>query len=281
MYGKQQQLRRARPLLGTLVDLHISFPDSVDGLALIESGFAAITRIHQLMSFHEADSDLSRLNQAPPDTPVTLQADTLAVLDIALAIQQASEGLFDIRAGEYLVRSGLLPGHAVGTLTAPSGPCVGRKDHSAWRTSPHRLDLGGIAKGYAVDCALATLLGGGATEVLINAGGDMAHAGSQPVQIQLRDPASPGRIMHPISLYNRAMASSAVGRLQPRQHDLPPSIVHPVAGDASPKHGSGVTIMAPRCVHADALTKIVLLSRNPHHPALSVFSARTEYSHFV
>ncbi|KAF7961315.1 hypothetical protein AWV80_34880 [Cupriavidus sp. UYMU48A] len=55
-----------------------------------------------------------------------------------------------------------------------------------------RFDLGGIAKGYAVDCAIDAMLplmgGEGAQLALVNAGGDMRHAGIEPVQVALREP---------------------------------------------------------------------------------------------
>ncbi len=71
------------------------------------------------------------------------------------------------------------------------------------------LDLGGIAKGYAVDRAIALLVERGVRSALVNAGGDLRHVGSESVTIRLRDPADPARLVAAIDIRDAALASSA------------------------------------------------------------------------
>ena len=71
-------IRRCRPLLGTLVEI------TGDRIEHLEAGFAAIERVHGLMSAHLPDSELSRLNRDGARAPVPLSAWTAAVLARAL-----------------------------------------------------------------------------------------------------------------------------------------------------------------------------------------------------
>ena len=61
-------MRRAKPLLGTFVEIAVAGAD--DGEAAVEAAFAAVARVHRLMSFHAPDSDLSRLNREAASRPV-------------------------------------------------------------------------------------------------------------------------------------------------------------------------------------------------------------------
>ena len=68
----RQLLRRAQPWLGTLVDVGIVMPasaaasDDAAGSKAIDAAFAAVALVHRLMSFHEADSDVTAINRLQP-----------------------------------------------------------------------------------------------------------------------------------------------------------------------------------------------------------------------
>src|SRR5690606_6452766 len=105
---------------------------------------------------------------------------TFAVLRGAKEVSERSDGLFDITAGARLVTWGFLP--------APVGAPV-PDDTASWRDivledenrvrfqKPLWIDLGGIAKGYAVDRALAAMGLGKDIQVCVNAGGDLRVSG--------------------------------------------------------------------------------------------------------
>src|SRR5262249_15606136 len=121
-----------------------------------------------------------------------------------------------------------------------------------------RIDLGGIAKGFAVDRAVAALRACGVPRGLVNAGGDVAAFGVEPYTVDVRDPRPPGRILLPVQILGEAIASSgdAVDRAA---GGASMAIVDPGSGrPVAAVHGASVR--APSCVIADALTKLVVLA---------------------
>jgi len=254
--------RRARPLLGTLVEIEAR---GADAARAVDAGFAAVARVQRLMSRFEADSDIGRLNAAPPGVPVTVDADTLAVLRLAAELECASGGAFRSARG----------GAGVGM----DGPAWTIDGDAVCKHAPLLFDLGGIAKGHAVDCAIDAMLaipGPAPMLALVNAGGDMRHAGTEPVRVALRDPSAPARTAMVWTLHNAALASSAAGGLTPAPdtRDAPPRI-HASHGAAPLPSQAGASVLAPTCMLADALTKVVLLCHDPAHPLLARHGART------
>jgi len=269
------ELRRARPLLGTIVEMRVEGLAQPSALAAIEAAFAEVADVHRLMSFHEAGSELSRLNREAAHTAVEVDARTFEVLQTALSIAAASDGRFDPCVAARLVEWNFLP--------APRH--AGAPDPAAdWRdielTAPSRvrflrplwIDLGGIAKGYAVDRALAILRAAGARSGSVNAGGDLRRFGPHRENVQLR--LAGGRAGEPVvELGDAAMASSA-GRVASRRVDGRWRGVHldgrrrrSVAARRS------VSVVASSCMVADALTKVVLADRRVGRRLLQQYDA--------
>ena len=152
----QQRARRAQPWLGTLVDI-AAHADSERVLAEgVNAAFVAIARVHRGLGSHDAESELTRVNRRAALAKQTISTDLREVLSCALAFAACSEGAFDPTVGTELVALGLLP------------PLVRHARGATWRDvvldeagvlfkRPLVLDFGGIAKGYAVDCAIAAL----------------------------------------------------------------------------------------------------------------------------
>src|SRR5689334_21177495 len=101
-----QPIRRAQPLLGTQVAISVRGVGAKAAHAAIDRGFAAVARIHRLMSFHEAHSDLSRLNSAAAGQPALVHADTYSVLGRAQELSARSDGAFDVTVAGRLVAAG-------------------------------------------------------------------------------------------------------------------------------------------------------------------------------
>ena len=121
-----------------------------------------------------------------------------------------------------------------------------------------RIDLGGIAKGFAVDRAVEALHRCGITDGLVNAGGDLRVFGPRSHLIDIRNPRQPERTLFRVALANGALASSA-GRFNPMRsrEALASAVIDPAtAMPAQPV--SGATVCAPSCMLADALTKVVM-----------------------
>ena len=244
-------IRRARPLLGTFVEIAVAGQTFDAAEAAVEAAFSAVATVHRLMSFHEPDSDVSRLNRGAASGPVRVHDWTCQVLEAARDLRRRSEGMFDISVAPALQRLGLLPGgHDRIQLLAENR--VRFADPSV------KIDLGGIAKGFAVDRAVEALLGQGIAEGLVNAGGDLRVFGPRSHAVDIRDPRQPDRALYRVALRDAALASSA-GRFDPTcsRHALDSGVIDPAT--AMPVRSIiGATVCAPSCVIADALTKVVM-----------------------
>jgi thiamine biosynthesis lipoprotein len=141
-------------------------------------------------------------------------------------------------------------------------------------TSPGRnaIDLGGIAKGFAVDRAVATLRACGVPQGLVNAGGDVAVFGSEAVAVHVRDPRHLGRTLLRLEIRDEAIASSASAFDRSSDTLGMAMIIDPGARrPATAIHGA--TVRAPLCALADALTKLVILAGQSAETLLAKYDA--------
>jgi len=102
--------RRAKPLLGTFVEITASGARKTDLNAGIDAAFDAVAKVHRLMSFHEPNSDVTRLNQFASQYPVSIDSWTYEVLRTAIDLNFRSRGAFDITVAPVLQGLGWLPG---------------------------------------------------------------------------------------------------------------------------------------------------------------------------
>lgn len=251
--------RRARPLLGTLVEIGAEGASAARVDTALERAFGAVEHVHALMSYHDPASDVSRINRAGADT-LAVHPHTWAVLALAREIAQVSDGRFDVSVAPELVRHGYLP---------RAGASRAHADDASWRdiellpggrvrlARPLQLDLGGIAKGYAVDCAIAALREPGIESGRVNAGGDLRRFGGATEPVHVRHPLAPTRLLPLCRLDEGALATSATyySARRVRGRDVSPLI------DGTSRHpcapGRSVSVAAERCAVADALTKVV------------------------
>jgi thiamine biosynthesis lipoprotein len=254
------EIQRARPLLGTLVVVRVSHGCKAAGQAAASAAFAALAEVQSALSFHDPRSELSRLNREAHRVPVVVGEHTAAVLRMALELAAASDGAFDPCVGGRLVQTGHLP-RPVATPT-PDGAATFRdiQIDAADRVRlarPLWLDFGGIAKGYAVDRAIDVLQSSGAHAGVVNAGGDLRVFGARAEAIALRLPQAPYRAVPALSLQNRALATSG-GYFSLRESEGPvTALIHPRTR-APLGINRSVSVIAPTCAVADALTKVVM-----------------------
>jgi thiamine biosynthesis lipoprotein len=245
-------IQRAQPWLGTLVDIAASDPDQDALSAAIDRAFARVAAIHAVMGFHDAASELSQVNRNATHDWVPLSADLARVLAAACEFAHASDGAFDPSIAPWLVASGQLPHHdGCANYASPDWHAIELDGDRVRFTQPLLLDLGGIAKGYAVDAALAVLLEAGLTHARVNAGGDLARFGDTAAPVQVRHPLYPTQMLQLAELQNGAVATSA-GYYQ----NCASPLRHPGNGAELCRHDS-ISVFAPDCMTADALTKIV------------------------
>jgi thiamine biosynthesis lipoprotein len=242
-------MRRCRPLLGTFVE--------IEGDHGIDEGFAAIERVHRLMSAHEPASDVSRINRFAHLGPVAVDPWTARVIERALFWSKLSAGPFDIvRAGKSAVEGGRIPRHADQPVPEASHwTWIEIQGASVRLLKAGCIDLGGIAKGFAVDQAVAAMREAGATRGLVNAGGDLAAFGDEPWPVAVADPISRRPVVE-LDVCNGAIATSAL--VDGSSEHLPPR-----------GRWESVTVRAARCIDADALTKMVWTAPSDLHELLA------------
>src|SRR5260221_8286095 len=134
-------IRRARPLLGTFVEIAVDGQTFDAAEAAVEAAFAAIATVHRLMSFHEADSDVSRLNRGAALGGVRVHDWTYQVLEAARDLHRRSGGMFDISVAPALQRLALLPGG--NNRIQPLAENRFRFSHP-----PLKINLRGLPKGF-------------------------------------------------------------------------------------------------------------------------------------
>jgi len=228
---------RARPALGTLVEFRVEGLDGTAAARAVDAAFAEVLTVHRLMSFHEPHSDLALLHRAPAGTAVRVNARTHEVLHWSLRIAAASHGCFDPTIAAAQVAAGRLPQPASACAPDPDGNWRDIELLGGERVRLRRplwIDLGGIAKGYAVDRAIDVLRAHGAAQACVNAGGDLRVFGPRVERVHVRDAG--GGCAAVLEVANGAVASSS-------------------GADARSLTAS---VVAARCIVADALTKVVL-----------------------
>ena len=177
-----------RIVLGTLVEIKLYVePARVD--SLMDLAYAEIARIDSLMSHYSTTSELYQINQGVADTAVACSAEMAQVLGRSLHLGQLAEGAFDITLGT-LTKLWNFPDAERVPAAAEIVAALGTRRHLAleWKagqpyvrlSSDARLDLGGVAKGFAVDRAAAQLQQMGVACGLIEAGGDIYFWGTKP-----------------------------------------------------------------------------------------------------
>ncbi len=263
---------RCKPLLGTFVEIRAE-SEEPSSIAL-DAAFLAIEQVQSLMSFHTPESELSQINARSYLEPVRVHPWVAEVLTIAKEIHLQSQGIFNCGIGHRLVEAGLLPRHF-----NPSNHSFGGIEHLLFieptlvrSPLPLCLDLGGIAKGYAVDKAVEALVSQGLQTGSVNAGGDMRVFGNHAQEIQIRHPSNPQELIQIGSMKVGALATSGL-YFAKRDADAKSFMVNPL----SQKHiefSESYSVIASECVYADALTKVVSISGNVQHPCLSHFSAQ-------
>ncbi|ADQ84288.1 FAD:protein FMN transferase [Methylovorus sp. MP688] len=261
--------KRATIALGTIVEVSLWLEPGTDPSPLFETAYQAIRQVHALMSVHDDHSDLGRYRLASDGEPITIHAHTLQVLEFAETLWSLSDGMFDVCIGDVLARAAYLPEEWVSTVPQDFSPrqpleITSHEDGTASlkKQANTLIDLGGIAKGYAVDLAIEALQAMGVPSALINAGGDMRIYGTTEAPIHRRQ----HQMYVPLGyLHNQALATSG----QPSNRDtaldqLP--IVDPNTRQCLPALAHPISIVANTAMAADALTKLAWL--NALNPAL-------------
>lgn len=183
-----------RASMGTTFRIVLYAGDEGLARSAAEAGFDRIQELDRRLSDWKSDSELSRLcaeSDAGPSGPIPVSRDLFTVLDHAARTSRLTDGAFDVSVGPYVrlwrrsLRQGELPSPE---RLAQARASVGHQrvvldpdSRTVTLTAASmRLDLGGIAKGYALDQALAVLADHGVSRALVDGGGDVALGAPPP-----------------------------------------------------------------------------------------------------
>ena len=264
------RVRQTRTQMGTLVTITAVHPEAEAARAMVADTFDEIERLEGLLSRHRAGTPVWRLNEtgvvrAPP-------REVLEVVRTGLDYSTLTGGAFDMTIAPLL---NLYNSSFSATGAAPPREEVRRalalvgfqhvqvSDREiAFEKPGMAVTLDGIAKGFIVDRAVEVLRRHGATRVLVDAGGDMASAGESlggdPWRIGLQDPRVASGTVGVLQLRGESVATSG-DYMQYLTADMSlHHILDPRTG-WSPTHTSGVSVVAPSAMAADALSTATLV----------------------
>ncbi len=233
-----------------------------------------IFRIESRYSRYREDSVLSIINQAASQGgSLTVDDETLALLNYADTCYQQSDGLFDITSGVlrevWDFKSQNIPTEQQIKAVLPriGWEKISIENNILSFTIPGmQLDFGGIGKEYAVDRAATVCLQQGIEYGLVDLGGDIKiigpHANGKPWSVGIRHPRKSGQLMASIDVSKGALASSGdyerciIINGERYSHILNPKTGWPVRGL------SAITVIAEQCVIAGSLTTICMLKQS-------------------
>jgi thiamine biosynthesis lipoprotein len=258
-------------IMGTRCAVEFWSETGTDADAVAAAAFDEMRRIDRLMSTYKAESELSRLNAAAARRPFVISRELFGLLRESLAYSRLSNGAFDVtyasvgylydfRAHERPDRTAMqraLPGIDYRRLR------LDERRRSVYFERPGmRVDLGGIAKGYAVDRATELLLARGIRRAMVNAGGDTRIVGDRfgkPWVVGIRDPDHREKVVLRLPLSDTAISTSGDYERYfddggTRYHH----IIDPKSGDSARLLRSA-TILGPTALRTDALSTAIFV----------------------
>ncbi|HEY7740340.1 MAG TPA: FAD:protein FMN transferase [Steroidobacteraceae bacterium] len=258
---------REAAIMGTRIAVEAWHEDAAAAEAAIDAVLAEMRRIDELMSHYRPESQLSRVNREAAAGPVRVDPELAQLVARSLEFSELTGGAFDIsyasvgylydyrdhrRPTEQQIRDAL-PGVSWRHIEVDLAASTVR-----FRRPGMRIDLGGIAKGHAVDRSIALLRARGIAHATVTAGGDSFVLGDRrgrPWVVGIRHPDDPGRVIARIPLADAAISTS--GDYE-RYFDEGGVRYHHIINPKTGRSATGVrsvTIIAPTSTLAEGLTK--------------------------
>ena len=233
--------------------------------------FAEIERIHHKFSFHDPLSELSCINHAllkQPNIFHNISKELTELIQFSINLSRQTNGLYDLTVAKDLVIGNQLPNH----LSLDHEAKYGRSDSLEIKgltlktALPTCIDLGGIAKGFAVDRALSLLPCD--LNITINAGGDLMMNVWENKYVEIKYGRG-NSTAKKFKMKNKALATTGNyfdGRMS--------AIVHPFNNKLL-SFGGSISVFSSSTMIADALTKAILLvPKCEIKPLLTCFEAQ-------
>lgn len=258
-------------IMGTRISVEVELDEPAQALRCMAQVFSEMRRIDALMSPYKPDSELARLNREAASQAVVVSRELFDLIRRAQAVSELSGGAFDITFASagflYDYRQHRHP-DAVQLQQAVTAidyhylqldPATRR---IRFRHAGVKIDLGGIAKGYAVDNGIAILRRCGARNGLVTAGGDsriLGNKGGRPWVMGVRHPRNRNGVALVLPLSDTAISTSGdyeryfMAEGKRYHHILSPRTGRPVHGILS------ATVIGPEALRTDALSTTVFV----------------------
>jgi thiamine biosynthesis lipoprotein len=262
---------REEAIMGTAIKVELWADDRRMGEAAAAAVMDEMHRIDRAMSPHKAGSELSRINRDAARGPVVLTDEMLGLLQRAQAFSELTQGAFDITyaaVGQlYDYRNRVRPSPAA---LAQAQACVGwqgllldpRERTVRFAKDGMRIDLGGFAKGHAVDRAADLLARRGVLHAWVSAGGDSRVLGDRrgrPWSVAIRDPRRAGEVVAVLPLEDTSISTSGdYERFFEDGAERVHHLIDPATG-TSPRGLQSVTILSGDGLGCEALSKAVFV----------------------
>ncbi len=263
--------QREEAIMGTRIAVELWATDPLVAERGIDAVMADMHRTDRLMSTYKPESQLSQVNAHAYDRPVQVDGDIIDVVEKSLEYSRLSDGIFDITYASvgylYDYRAQLHPTEEQIAAALQSIDYrqlqVDREARTIRFLRPGmRIDLGGFAKGWAVDRGVEILRALGIQHAMVNAGGDTRLLGDRrgkPWIVGIRDPRRDGVVVTRIPLADEAISTSGdYERFFEQDGVRHHHILVPGTGK-SPSDVRSVTIIGPNATRTDGLTKPVFI----------------------
>jgi FAD:protein FMN transferase len=268
---RAEWLSEQEAIMGTAVRVELWHEDETAGRAAIAVVMAEMQRIDKLMSTYKEDSELSRVNREAAKHPVVVTRELFDLVSRSLEVSEMTAGAFDITyasAGHlYNYRRKIKPSAEALEEALPAidyrHVILNNTDTSiAFKHDGVRVDLGGIAKGHAVDRAAGLLKARGIKWAIVSAGGDSRIIGDRqgrPWMVGIRDPRREKEMAAILPLSDTAVSTS--GDYE-RYFELDGVRYHHIISPASGRPATGVlsvTVVGRDSTTMDALSTSVFV----------------------
>lgn len=218
------EVKVSKILMGTVVETTARYPDVVQCKEALLQAYREMERVENLLSYQKSESEIAKINAAAGKSPVHVSAETFDILQRAIGYAKKLNGLFDVTIGAVSSlwgfsspEGGHLPDEAEIsrklTKVNFNDLILNADDTTAFlKRDGMMIDLGGIAKGYAIDRGSAVLNKNGITNFILNAGGDMFVSGQKdddtPWKVGVKDPRNSQDLIARFDLKDYAVATS-------------------------------------------------------------------------
>jgi thiamine biosynthesis lipoprotein len=255
-------------IMGTRITVELWADDAAKGNQAIDAVLDEMRHIDETMSTYKPTSEVSQVNAHAADGPMHISKELFDLLTTARQYSEITDGAFDITYASvgylYDFRKHVRPDDA---QIAAALPAINYRhvildpvnQTVKFSQKGVRIDLGGIAKGYSVDCGIDVLKGLGYTRAYVGAGGDSRIIGDRfgkPWMVGIRDPMKgEGNVIARIPLVDAAISTSGdYERFFEEKGVRYHHIIDPHTGHSASKVRSA-TVIGPYATRTDGLSK--------------------------